>query len=134
MELSQFDKNSGADFSENRKFRYKLWRVWDKSKTKVMFIGLNPSNANETDPDPTITRCINFAKSWGYGGIVMTNLFAFVSTDPKKLITSGEDLKINNFTLLDTSTQCEIVIFCWGAFKQAKQRMNDIIELFPDAY
>ena len=48
-----FDDN-GADFSPDRKHRYSLWRIWDRSKPLVMFIGLNPSTANESDNDPTI--------------------------------------------------------------------------------
>lgn len=130
MEL--FNINSGAEFSDDRKYRYKLWRIWDESKGCVMFIGLNPSTANETDTDPTITRCINFAKSWGFGGIYMTNLFAFVSTDPKKLETSGEDLLINNRILIEVAFECDLKIFCWGSFKQTKKRAKDIIKLFPD--
>ena len=58
--------NQGAFFSSNRKYRYALWRVWDHTKPYVMFIGLNPSIANETDNDPTIRRCINYAKGWDY--------------------------------------------------------------------
>jgi hypothetical protein len=45
-----------------------------------MIIGLNPSTADENQDDPTITRCINFAKSWGYGGVCVTNLFAYCAT------------------------------------------------------
>ena len=134
MELFDSNKYTGAEFSEDRKYRYKLWRIWDETKNKVQFIGLNPSKANESDQDPTVTRCINFAKSWGFGGMYMTNLFAYVSTDPKKLITSGEDLYINNRILLEVSLECEIVVFCWGCFKEAKKRAKDIIELFSEPY
>jgi len=132
MELVDF--NSGADFSDDRKYRYKLWRIWDQSKDKVMFIGLNPSTANEKDPDATVKRCINFAKSWGFGGMYMMNLFAYVSTDPKKLVTSGEDLSNNNRMLIETAIDAELIVFCWGCFKQAKERAKDIIELFPKGH
>lgn len=52
----------------------------------MVFIGLNPSTADEEMDDPTIRKCINFAKGWGYGEIIMVNLFAFRSTDPSLLI------------------------------------------------
>ncbi len=52
---------------------------------RFFFIGLNPSIADETIDDPTITRCINYAKAWGYGTLLMTNLFAFRSTYPKDI-------------------------------------------------
>jgi hypothetical protein len=69
-----------AKFSACRKYRYALWRNWDGSKPYAMIIGLNPSTADENENDPTITRCINFAKSWGYGGVCVTNLFAYCAS------------------------------------------------------
>ena len=71
-----------AILSEDRKYRYVLSRIWDKSKPIVMIIGLNPSTADETEDDRTIRRCIKFADSWGYGGVYMLNLFAFRATKP----------------------------------------------------
>jgi hypothetical protein len=50
-----------AEFSACRKNRYALWRVWNEADPLVMFIGLNPSVADETADDPTIRRCIQFA-------------------------------------------------------------------------
>lgn len=78
--------DKGAIISGCGKYRYSLWRTWDKKLPKVMFIMLNPSTADAYEDDPTIRRCINFAKSWGYGGIVVGNLFAYRATNPKKLI------------------------------------------------
>lgn len=125
---------STALFSFDRKFRYYLIRQWDSRKPMLMFIGLNPSTANETENDPTIRRIIGFAKSWGYGGIYMTNLFSYVSTDPNALKTSGEDIGINNEHLLRCSKKCEKVVFSWGCFKQHKQRMKYVINMFPESY
>ena len=71
--------NKGAYFSPCRKYRYALWRIWNQNKPYAMFIGLNPSIADEVYDDPTIKRCINYSKSWGYGGVYMTNLFSYVS-------------------------------------------------------
>ena len=81
-----------AKFSACRKYRYALWRTWDESKPYVMIIGLNPSTADENKNDPTITRCINFAKSWGYGGVCVTNLFAFRATVPSDMKTSNDPI------------------------------------------
>ena len=66
---------SGAEFSPDRKYRYALWRIWDKSNPLIMFIGLNPSKANELKDDPTIRRVRRFAFDWGYGGVYMINYF-----------------------------------------------------------
>ena len=64
-----------ATFSSCRTYRYSLSRIWDKKKKYVLFVGLNPSTADEEVDDPTIRRCINYAKNWGYGGFLMVNLF-----------------------------------------------------------
>ena len=85
-----------AIFSVCRKYRYALWRSWDESKPYVMIIGLNPSTADETKDDPTITRCINFAKSWGYGGVCVTNLFAYRATVPSDMKASNEPIGTEN--------------------------------------
>ena len=61
-----------------------------------MIIGLNPSTDDETKDDPTITRCINFAKSWGYGGVYVTNLFAYRATVPSDMKASNEPIGTEN--------------------------------------
>jgi hypothetical protein len=66
-------------------YRYVLWRRWDQTKRALVVIGLNPSTATHEVDDPTIRRCMGFARSWGFGGLVMINLFAFRATDPAKL-------------------------------------------------
>ena len=75
-----------ALFSEDRIYRYVLMREWDAGQPYVLFIGLNPSTADEQKDDPTIRRCIKFAINWGFGGLRMMNLFAYRSTDPKVLL------------------------------------------------
>lgn len=51
-----------------------------------MFVGLNPSTADETEDDQTIRRCVGFAMDWGYGGLCMGNLFAIRATKPKNML------------------------------------------------
>ncbi len=126
--------HSSAEFSPCRKYRYTLKRVWDESKPMVQFIGLNPSTANENENDATVRRCINFAASWGYGGMFMTNIFSYVSTNPDDLKTSGENTNKNDAALIETAAQCTLVVFAWGAsFKQHQERMNEVKKMFPGA-
>ena len=75
----------GAKFSACMAYRYTLWRRWgrQKHKNQVMFIGLNPSTADETKDDPTVRRCIRFSRDWGYSGLIMMNAYAFRATKPK---------------------------------------------------
>lgn len=75
----------GALISECGRYRYRLWRIWDETKPFVLFIMHNPSTADGEQDDPTIRRCINFAKDWGYGGIYVGNLYPYRATDPAVL-------------------------------------------------
>lgn len=130
MEL--FD-NNGAEFSKCRQYRYVLWRIWDESKPSVMFIGLNPSTANESNDDPTIRRVKRFAADWGYGGVYMMNLFAYISTDPKQLLFKSHEkigYKNNNY-LKEIAGKCDKIIFAWGSFIEAHERSKQIVNMFP---
>lgn len=113
---------TGATFSECERYRFTLWRRWapgllDDPQPLVAFIGLNPSTADESVDDPTIRRCIGFAKRWGYGGMVMLNCFAFRATDPKDMKAHDEPLamKVQNMAaILDIAKQVGSVVCCWG--------------------
>lgn len=76
---------SSATFSPCGKYRYDLRRVWRPGKRVMVFVGLNPSTADQSTDDPTIRRILGFADDWGYGALVMLNAFAYRSTDPKAL-------------------------------------------------
>ncbi|MBK8271403.1 MAG: DUF1643 domain-containing protein [Planctomycetes bacterium] len=65
-----------------------------------MFIGLNPSTADETQDDPTVRRCIRYAQSWGYGALCMTNIFAYRSTDPLVMKRFDDPIGPKNDTAL----------------------------------
>lgn len=123
----------GATFSECRKYRYCLWRIWDRSKPMVMFIGLNPSSANEIDSDPTINSVGRISKFNGYGGFFMMNCFAQVSTDPDQL--TDIDYQLNDEWLKAVGQLCKDVVFAWGAFDVVKDTGRDkqLSELFPNA-
>lgn len=121
---------NGAEFSECRKYRYALWRIWDENKPLIMFIGLNPSTANEHSDDPTIRRVKNFANSWGYGGFYMMNLFAFVTPYPEELKKCDDPLGDNDQWLDKIERKCEKIIFAWGSFTEAAERAKYIENKF----
>lgn len=79
------DSLGGAIFSEDKQYRYALWRIWNEDLDSVMFIMLNPSTADEKKNDPTINKCIAYAKRWGYGAVFVCNLYAYRNKDPKVL-------------------------------------------------
>lgn len=118
--------NGGAEFSDCRKYRYKLWRIWDANKPLIAFMGINPSTANETEPDNTIKRVISIAKSNGFGGIYMINLFGLVSTDPDLLLTHPDPLGDNDRHIDEVQGLVSGIVCAWGAFGQAKQRAREV--------
>ncbi len=73
--------SSGADISEDGFYRYSLWRTWDLSKPSCLFVMLNPSTADANRNDPTILRCIRYAEAWGFGELLVGNLFAYRATN-----------------------------------------------------
>ncbi len=107
--------NIGALISSCKRYRYKLWRIWDDDLPKVLFIMLNPSTADESKDDPTIRRCINYAKSWGYGGLFVGNLYAYRTTDPRELKKIYDPIGDDNYKcLLEMFQKCSAVICAWG--------------------
>ena len=89
--------------------------MWDGDKPLVMIIGLNPSTADEKVNDPTITRCISFARSWGYGGVCVTNLFGFRATAPTELKAHHDPIgKENDAWVHEMAKEAAITVAAWG--------------------
>ena len=106
---------SSALFSACKRYRYNLRRSWDHSLGTVLFIGLNPSTADAKKDDPTIRRCIRFARTWGYGSLIMANLFAYRSTKPAALRRVKDPVgPRNNWWLTRLAKQADLVIAAWG--------------------
>ena len=76
------DVARGAVLSDDGVYRYRLTRQWDPGHTFLPFIMLNPSTADATDDDPTIRRCVGFARQHGFGGVAVLNLYAYRATKP----------------------------------------------------
>ncbi len=83
--------DAGAVISECGRYRYWLHRRWMFGQGWTVFIILNPSTADAVFDDPTIRRCINFAKDFGSMGLIVVNLFAWRATDPRELLNDKID-------------------------------------------
>lgn len=129
-----------AEFSGCRRYRYALWREWtdllgSAETGYVMFVGLNPSTADETNDDPTITRCINFARSWGYSGLCMTNLFAFRATLPADMIAHPDPVgPENDARLIQYAKNARLVVAAWGAHGAHLGRDAAVRRLLPNLH
>ena len=115
-----------ANFSRCRQYRYALWRQWgdnqrgdnkwDDDEPFVLILGLNPSTADHRQDDPTIRRCIGFAKSWGYQRLCVANLFAYRATYPKDLFSADDPIgPKNDAWLRRLARNSDKVIAAWGS-------------------
>ena len=130
-----FSGQGGALFSTYRRYRYPLWRIWEDTKPTVLFVGLNPSTANEQLDDPTLIRCINYAKAWGYGGVMMGNLFAYRVTDPKELFQVTEPIGVeNNMWLKNLASEADLVVAAWGNMGTHLGRSQEVISFLPNLH
>lgn len=147
MQTTMFETYSGVDrsaeISECGRYRWWLRRSWLAYKDGLFvpgkgvccFVMLNPSTADGTQDDPTIRRCIGFAKSWGYNGLSVRNLFAWRATDPKELfnaetVTGGQR---GDSELLAACTS-DLLVLAWGAkvpFGRDKQVLEMFAKHFP---
>ena len=111
------DISGSAYFSVCGLYRWVLYRSWEYGNGEdVCFIMLNPSIANATKDDPTIRRCIGFARRWGFSSLCVRNLFALIATSPTKLRLAsdptGGDIGDKS---LSCATGSHTIVAAWGA-------------------
>ncbi|QCC59415.1 DUF1643 domain-containing protein [Natrinema thermotolerans] len=124
------DDRHYATFDEHRDYRYTLTRKWDESKPTLGWIMLNPSTADETEDDPTIRRCIGYAKDWGYGSITVGNLFALRATDPDELREHPDPVGGRNDDELQAVCEfADKVVAAWGANGDLYGRGREVGEI-----
>ncbi len=113
---------SSAKLSECGRYRYSLERRWAPGPM-ACWLMLNPSTADASQDDPTIRRCISFAKLWGCGGLVVVNIFPLRATDPrelKKARARGEDILMRlerDHHIEAAAKDAKVIVAAWGAHK-----------------
>lgn len=122
-----------ATFSACHRYRYSLTRFWEEGR-HVLWVMLNPSTATAEEDDPTIRRCQGFARSWGYSGIVVANLFALRTSDPRRLYRDHDPIGPDNDRRLGdmaASGGLGLVVAAWGvhgAYRARGGRVRAILE------
>ena len=117
-------------FSPDRMYRYCLWRCWgnvDADEPYIVFVGLNPSVADEQNDDPTIRRCVGFAKREGMSALCMLNLFAFAATDPKAMKGAIQPIGPNwGEHFRRCVSQASKVVCAWGTHGAFDRRDKEV--------
>lgn len=115
-------------------YRYWLTRTWDQSRPPACFVMLNPSTADAERDDPTVRRCVGFAKRWGWGGLAVVNLFAFRATSPKDLKRAQEPVGPDNDRhLLEFARRAGVAVAAWGAHGAHLGRAREVVALLRGA-
>ncbi len=104
-----------ATISDCRCYRYALGRRWADGPA-VLFVMLNPSTADASRDDPTIRRCIGFARAWGFGSLLVGNLFAYRATAPDEMRAAADPIGPDNDEWLSRLIgRSGLVVAAWGA-------------------
>jgi hypothetical protein len=97
-----------------------------------MFIGLNPSTADETTNDRTVSRCIDYAHRWGFSALCMTNIFAWRDTKPALMKEALEPIgQENDSTLFRLAGDAGIVVAAWGGHGCHLGRDKVVMAMLP---
>lgn len=130
---------SGAVFSYDGRYRYRLHRRWAFAGPTARFVMLNPSTADATVDDPTIRRCIGFARAWGCAGLTVVNLYALRATNPRDLWTVGtaeavgpENDDYIAAVALSAARQDTPVVAAWGV-NAKPDRVEQVLHLLRPA-
>ncbi len=120
----------GAVFDPDGAYRYRLWRTWDTALPAAAFILLNPSTADASHDDPTLRRCLGFARAWGYGGVEIVNLFAWRATDPAALRCCRDPIgPANDAAILAAVAGAPLVVAAWGNGGRRHDRAAAVLSL-----
>ena len=125
--------HADAIISTCGQYRYVLSRAWDITKDQLCFCMLNPSTADALQDDPTIRRCINFAHAWGFGSLIVVNLFAYRSRDPSHLKMSYDPIgPHNDSAIYEAVINSDLAIAAWGVHGQYQKREDIVMRLLSE--
>ncbi len=135
--ISRGSEESGAVFDNDGTYRYLLWRQHLRARrpATVLFIMLNPSSADEVTNDPTIARCAQLSKIWGFQRAEVVNLFAFKATQPRVLRQATDPVgPHNNHFILEAARRADCIIAAWGNHGNLLARDQEVLRLIEDRH
>jgi len=97
------------------------------------FVMLNPSTADAVRDDPTIRRCIGFARAWGYRRLTVTNLFAYRTASPRTLRHAPDPVgPQNDDFLLRCARQADRIVCAWGTHGALRNREDEVLGMLRE--
>lgn len=126
--------DTGASFSRCRRWRTLLWRRWDAARPAANFLMLNPSTADELQLDPSCTRARIYAERWGFGALIVTNLFAWRATDPVDMKSARDPVgRGNDAAILAAAREAKLLVCAWGNHGAHLRRSHKVVSLLRAA-
>jgi len=124
-----------ATFSHCRRYRYSLWRTWDRQLPSILVFGLNPSTADERVDDATTRKCISYARKWGFGQLCIVNLFAAVARDPLELRKMDDPIGPQNDGWLELAfRKHKVTLAAWGNGGEYLDRSLEVLRFIRPLY
>lgn len=128
-------QSSGAKFDESGQYRYRLWRRWESGGLILAWVMLNPSTADAREDDPTVRSCVRIARTLGYGGLDIVNLFGMCATDPRHLKGHPDPIgRENDQHIQVVCDRAPAVVLAWGALPFARERAAVVIGRLSAAF
>lgn len=125
---------AGASFSRCRRWRTVLWRRWNRGLPVANFLMLNPSTADEVQLDPSCTRARVYAERWGFGGLIVTNLFAWRATDPDEMKSASDPVgRGNDAAIVAAAREAGLLVCAWGNHGAHRERSARVVSLLRQA-
>lgn len=126
-----FQRDRGALLSPCKRFRYILWRRWGEGGLPLVFVMLNPSTADAESDDPTVRKCVGFARLLGFGAIEVVNLFAYRAADPAELRRAGYPRSKHEDSYIERACgpAGRPVVCAWGAHARGLTRPQEVIRI-----
>lgn len=126
--------NNSAVFSLCGKHRFSLVRAWDLALPCLYVVMLNPSKADATMNDHTVTKLIGFCTRLGFGSFVVGNLSSFCATDPKEFKKAGRPVHIEDDAYLSAlaigaASNGAGILCAWGAEARGWSRVAEVIRI-----
>ena len=133
-----FDSFDGisAEFSPDEIYRYTLTRQWDDGQC-IAWLMFNPSTATITKDDHTIRKCIGFSRRWGFGRLIILNLYAVRNTDPRAVARMGAGAvgPMNDYWIKQAASNAREIVCAWGCAQHAfeiDKRIETVFRLIGD--
>lgn len=122
-----------ATFDHSGRYRYHLTRRWQTGRGHVVFVLLNPSTADEHREDPTVRRCMGYARRWGARELRVVNIFAYRATKPADMLAVADPVGPENDRAIRTAClRASRVVFGWGAHGSHLSRSDAVVKLLKD--